>query len=226
MYILCVCALEKKVPQLERLTLSSVFLLSFWRSIRPSPSSTQPPPRRGTQRARSLFLAPLDSLSPEAMSYHPAVAQHLPALPEQNNGHEVEAAAVPHHTPLRSQNTAQRTRPVSMPPQAYGVSATQPPPTPAADITNTNSTNPSAKDAPASSSAASKRPKDRERDGQQSTRSRTNRLLGDYTLSKTLGAGSMGKVKLATHNITGEKVFLSPRPLSESRFGALMFLAS
>jgi hypothetical protein len=35
---------------------------------------------------------------------------------------------------------------------------------------------------------------------------RSNRVLGDYTLSKTLGAGSMGKVKLATHNITGEKV--------------------
>jgi serine/threonine protein kinase len=34
----------------------------------------------------------------------------------------------------------------------------------------------------------------------------TNRILGDYTLSKTLGAGSMGKVKLAHHNITGEKV--------------------
>ena len=32
------------------------------------------------------------------------------------------------------------------------------------------------------------------------------RILGDYTLSKTLGAGSMGKVKLAHHNITGEKV--------------------
>jgi serine/threonine protein kinase KIN1/2 len=40
----------------------------------------------------------------------------------------------------------------------------------------------------------------------------TNRLLGDYTLSKTLGAGSMGKVKLATHNITGEKV--RPYPFS------------
>ena len=39
------------------------------------------------------------------------------------------------------------------------------------------------------------------------TRSRTtNRILGDYTLSKTLGAGSMGKVKLAHHNVTGEKV--------------------
>lgn len=34
----------------------------------------------------------------------------------------------------------------------------------------------------------------------------TNRILGDYTLSKTLGAGSMGKVKLAHHNLTGEKV--------------------
>ena len=34
----------------------------------------------------------------------------------------------------------------------------------------------------------------------------TNRILGDYTLSKTLGAGSMGKVKLAIHNISGEKV--------------------
>ena len=34
----------------------------------------------------------------------------------------------------------------------------------------------------------------------------SNRVLGDYTLGKTLGAGSMGKVKLAHHNITGEKV--------------------
>lgn len=34
----------------------------------------------------------------------------------------------------------------------------------------------------------------------------SNRLLGDYILSKTLGAGSMGKVKLATHTTTGEKV--------------------
>jgi hypothetical protein len=33
-----------------------------------------------------------------------------------------------------------------------------------------------------------------------------NRILGDYTVSKILGAGSMGKVKLAHHNITGEKV--------------------
>jgi serine/threonine protein kinase len=37
----------------------------------------------------------------------------------------------------------------------------------------------------------------------------SNRQLGDYTLSKSLGAGSMGKVKLAHHNLTGHKVCIS-----------------
>ncbi|KAK7039387.1 Non-specific serine/threonine protein kinase [Favolaschia claudopus] len=45
---------------------------------------------------------------------------------------------------------------------------------------------------------------------------RTNRILGDYTLSKTLGAGSMGKVKLATHNITGEKLAVKILPRTTS----------
>ncbi|KZS95338.1 Pkinase-domain-containing protein [Sistotremastrum niveocremeum HHB9708] len=39
-----------------------------------------------------------------------------------------------------------------------------------------------------------------------------NRILGDYTLSKTLGAGSMGKVKLAHHNGTGEKLAVKILP--------------
>lgn len=43
--------------------------------------------------------------------------------------------------------------------------------------------------------------KDKERD---STRSR--RVLGEWTMGKTLGAGSMGKVKLGVSGITGEKV--------------------
>lgn len=46
----------------------------------------------------------------------------------------------------------------------------------------------------------------------------TNRILGDYTLSKTLGAGSMGKVKLAHHNLTGEKVRSLPFFLPQARF--------
>jgi len=36
-----------------------------------------------------------------------------------------------------------------------------------------------------------------------------NGIVGNYTLGKTLrGGGNVGKVKLATHNITGEKVCL------------------
>ncbi|KAI0039409.1 Pkinase-domain-containing protein [Auriscalpium vulgare] len=51
---------------------------------------------------------------------------------------------------------------------------------------------------------------------------RTNRILGDYTLGKTLGAGSMGKVKLAQHNITGEKfaVKILPRVIPTPPPGA------
>jgi serine/threonine protein kinase KIN1/2 len=40
----------------------------------------------------------------------------------------------------------------------------------------------------------------------------TVRVIGNYSLGKTLGAGSMGKVKLAYHNQTGEKV-CQPRGL-------------
>ncbi|PVG02349.1 Pkinase-domain-containing protein [Serendipita vermifera] len=42
----------------------------------------------------------------------------------------------------------------------------------------------------------------------------TVRVIGNYSLGKTLGAGSMGKVKLAYHNQTGEKLAIKivPRP--------------
>ncbi|KAG8833802.1 serine/threonine-protein kinase KIN2 [Serendipita sp. 399] len=42
----------------------------------------------------------------------------------------------------------------------------------------------------------------------------TVRVIGNYSLGKTLGAGSMGKVKLAYHNVTGEKLAIKivPRP--------------
>ncbi|KAL8286809.1 hypothetical protein RQP46_004337 [Phenoliferia psychrophenolica] len=43
-----------------------------------------------------------------------------------------------------------------------------------------------------------------------STRSR--RVLGEWTMSKTLGAGSMGKVKLGISNVTGEKVAIKIIP--------------
>jgi len=74
-----------------------------------------------------------------------------------------------------------------MPPQAYGASPA----------------------AASNGSTDKERPVEepKQRHASSTTKSRgSNRILGDYTLSKTLGAGSMGKVKLATHNVTGEKV--------------------
>ena len=45
----------------------------------------------------------------------------------------------------------------------------------------------------------------------------TVKVIGSYSLGKTLGAGSMGKVKLAYHNQTGEKVCLSTGVYSPPR---------
>ena len=83
-------------------------------------------------------------------------------------------------TPRRSVSSA-KARPVSMPPQSQ---TAQP----------TSSAAPRTDEAPP-----------RSRNGTKSGGSR-NRQLGDYTLSKSLGAGSMGKVKLAHHNLSGAKV--------------------
>lgn len=96
-------------------------------------------------------------------------------------------------------STSTRPRPVSMPPQSFNAAAAAiPSPGPATDDR---------------ASERDKDTRDRDRDRERERRhvpssrtSRSNRILGDYTLSKTLGAGSMGKVKLATHNMTGEQV--------------------
>jgi len=37
---------------------------------------------------------------------------------------------------------------------------------------------------------------------------RANQRLGQYTIVKTLGEGSFGKVKLATHQVSGQRVAL------------------
>lgn len=40
-----------------------------------------------------------------------------------------------------------------------------------------------------------------------SERAKPRRIIGNYTLINTLGSGSMGKVRLAVHNMTGDKVW-------------------
>lgn len=89
-------------------------------------------------------------------------------------------ATPPVSAPTARSSTSSRPRPLSMPPQAIA---------PAAVPTN---------------GAGEEAVKPRH--ASTTTKRSSNRILGDYTLSKTLGAGSMGKVKLGTHNITGEKV--------------------
>lgn len=96
------------------------------------------------------------------------------------------------------------------PPSSDGPAApasVDPPPPPAPNATPRESERSSDKD-----KRGDKRDKEREREREkekekESTRSR--RVLGEWTMSKTLGAGSMGKVKLGISSITGEKV----RPL-------------
>lgn len=116
----------------------------------------------------------------------PQQQQRTPSVRNQQQLPPTPVSATPQPAQRRAQSS-HRQRPVSMPPQAH------------------------------STPASSDRERDRHGDegarrGEGSTsRSRgTSRILGDYTLSKTLGAGSMGKVKLAHHNVTGEKVRYLP----------------
>ncbi|CAJ0898030.1 14008_t:CDS:10, partial [Entrophospora sp. SA101] len=60
------------------------------------------------------------------------------------------------------------------------------------DLNNSNNTSNSTPASDASSNHSKIKPK---------------KVLGNYTLSKTLGAGSMGKVKLAIHSLSNEKVY-------------------
>lgn len=87
-----------------------------------------------------------------------------------------------------------RPRPMSMPlsPQNYA------PTVPTESATTTGASAQASVDSAATNGAGTSSRSQKPR--------QTSRVLGDYTLGKTLGQGSMGKVKLAYHNITGEKV--------------------
>lgn len=131
---------------------------------------------------------------------------YLGPLPrDSSTGPPTLFPSLPPNTPITSSATAptprgaaSKPRPMSLPPTSYAPS-----------YSGTSSERPRqyVEQPLASSQRHSQR-------GLDPTKQRTtNRILGDYTLSKTLGAGSMGKVKLAHHNVTGEKVRSTP-PLS------------
>ncbi|KAG8986011.1 serine/threonine-protein kinase KIN2, partial [Tulasnella sp. 427] len=99
-------------------------------------------------------------------------------------------------------STASRPRPVSMPPQSL----------PPAVVPPANGNH----DAPSTSGDQRAADASSSRNGTTGRSSRGTRVLGDYTLGKTLGAGSMGKVKLAQHNVTGEKLAIKIVPRANS----------
>ncbi|KAI1793792.1 Pkinase-domain-containing protein [Ganoderma leucocontextum] len=126
------------------------------------------------------------------ITQRPTVLPQTPPLDQQRRtptmerGERTERYAQP-----RPQATSQRPRPVSMPPQAY------------ASLPSANGERDQRHDDGRHGRA----------EGSSSGKSRSStRILGDYTLSKTLGAGSMGKVKLAHHSITGEKLAVKILP--------------
>lgn len=109
-------------------------------------------------------------------------------------------------------------RPVSMPPQSYAA-ALPASTTATGSATTTSSDTKERSRMPSNNDTA--QPRRQHRDSSSGTKqTRSNRILGDYTLSKTLGAGSMGKVKLATHNITGEKLAVKILPRVQPNTGA------
>ncbi|KAK1225521.1 Serine/threonine-protein kinase [Marasmius sp. AFHP31] len=160
------------------------------------------------------------------MAYPTSLAPHLNQVPEDGalntpthggtviGGHEYDMPVLqPSHPepapqPRLNKPSNSRQRPVSMPPQSYAAS----------NMNNKPEERPERererdRDKEKSDRDRGDRDRDRHRGhGSTNKSSRSNRILGDYTLTKTLGAGSMGKVKLATHNLTGEQLAVKILP--------------
>ncbi|KAL1742733.1 hypothetical protein HDZ31DRAFT_83937 [Schizophyllum fasciatum] len=111
----------------------------------------------------------------------------------------------PQDPPRPRQSQSARQRPLSMPPQSAAAAAA------AATAESSPARQESRRERREERHERHERERDRDRDRE---RQRT-KIVGDYTLGKTLGAGSMGKVKLATHNQTGEKLAIKILPRTQ-----------
>ena len=148
------------------------------------PPHSPPPSTEPLSFYNFNYLGPLPPESPAGPTLPPSLPPNTPNMAST-------AAPI-------SRGAAPKPRPMSLPPTSYSQS-----------YSGTSSERPRQYVEQPLASAQ----RHSQRGAEPSKQRNTNRILGDYTLSKTLGAGSMGKVKLAHHNVTGEKVRMT-LPLS------------
>ncbi|KAG1721894.1 Pkinase-domain-containing protein [Suillus lakei] len=164
----------------------------------PEETGMNSPSHAGGYEFDMAITQPHSAHQPQLLSSPPPARSHTltpstTATTTFTTATTTQNTAIPRPLPSpRPQATSHRPRPVSMPPQAFST------PTSSSDRERQQTTD----------------SKHRQiRDGSTSKQGRSsNRILGDYTLTKTLGAGSMGKVKLAIHNVTEEKLAVKILP--------------
>jgi len=133
----------------------------------------------------------------------PRVVQHLPSQAPSVFSPSSPPAMSPPSNPLPPPASS---NPPSRRPSTNHQSQSRPSTT---DPTSSNSNSNSNKVSPPTQTRSRK-----EDEQPPPTSSRSRRVLGEYQMTKTLGAGSMGKVKLGVSGISGEKVHtLSPLSL-------------
>ena len=75
-----------------------------------------------------------------------------------------------------------------------------------ADLKSKSNSNKSIEEKPESGTKNKHHAKPRNKSGKKGRGENKSKSIGHYLIGKTIGEGTFGKVKLGTHNITGEKV--------------------
>ncbi|KAF9961622.1 serine/threonine-protein kinase KIN2 [Mortierella alpina] len=159
-----------------------------------------PPPYTGHNSSDGPALAPQTQQQPLLSAplsgpVEPANGLHIGYQPQDRNGpavpnhHRAESSSHPSHHPVNTNDPAADNHP---------------------DAYNTDAHKDSrASDTPTDGQGA---PSGTDANAEDPSRVKPRRVLGNYHMSKTLGAGSMGKVKLGVHSRTRDKVAIKIIP--------------
>lgn len=147
--------------------------------------------------------SPLSSPTPEPDS----AAERRVAEQIQTNANSSDVPPSSTPTPTPPTLSPEQTNGVVHVPPAF--EAAQPAAPDAIPSTSQTEPVPTPINAPSDAPAPVRTPSQQHQQKKERDPQRTRKQLGEYTLTKTLGAGSMGKVKLGVSTVTGEKVALT-----------------